>query len=210
MSLIRGNMIPSLLTVFSGVIILMDYYLRLPYIPDLSGFLKNTSVIIVTIAMIMGVINVFSIHSHHLIKRTSGQWLYSLSLLIPMIVMMIAGLTPPIATHAAYQWLFNTIQNRVGQAVYSILAFFLASAAFRAFRARNLEALILLVSGFVIMLSSAPVGAAVLPAITPLGEWFQSVPNMGAQRGIILTVAVGAITLGIRLFLGREKAAGGL
>ena len=92
--------------------------------------------------------------------------------------------------------------------MYSLLAFYMASAGYRAFRARSWEATILLFSGFVMMLSSAPIGSAIFPPITMIGEWFMSVPNMAAQRGLILSIATGSIALGIRVYLGRERLGG--
>ena len=208
MSGIKQSQIPVLLTLLVGLIIFADYYFKIQSISDAAGFFKNAALVIATIAIILGAINIISIHGNRMMKQTKGQWFYSLCLLVSMSIMVVTGLMPPFATHPIYTWFYDNVMARVGQAVYAVLAFYMASAGFRAFRARSWEATILLISGFIMLLSSAPVGSVILPQITPIGEWFMSVPNMAAQRGLILAIATGAITLGIRVYLGRERLGG--
>ena len=211
MSGIKGTGIPSTITLVVGLVIFAEYYASIPSIKELAGFLTNTAVAIASLAIILGAINVLSIHGGHVVKRTKreDQWFFSLCLLVPMFVTAVAGLIPPIATHPVYSWFFGYLYQKPVLAVSSILAFYIGSAAFRAFRARSVEATILLLAGCITILAGAPIGSAVLPQITPVGEWFMSVPNMAAQRGIILTSAVGAVALAVRVFIGRERLGGG-
>lgn len=59
------------------------------------------------------------------------------------------------------QSVFAGIVSPGDATIYSILAFFIASAAYRAFRARSLEATVLLAAGLIVMLGNAPVGEAI-------------------------------------------------
>jgi hypothetical protein len=67
--------------------------------------------------------------------------------------------------------------------MFALLAFFVASAAFRAFRARNAEAALLLVSAIIILIGRAPMG-----------------------RAIMLGAAIGALATGLRVILGLERS----
>src|SRR5512147_1512058 len=101
--------------------------------------------------------------------------------------------------------------------MFSLLAFYVASAAFRAFRVRNLEATILLVSAVIVMLGRIPLGDYIFSAFpggeTWLGrftEWMMDKPNTAAQRGIIIGAALGAASLSLRVILGIERSYLGL
>ena len=60
-----------------------------------------------------------------------------------------------------FQWMFQYIFSPLSATMFALLAFFVASASFRAFRARNFEASLLLVAGIIIMLGRVPVGSLI-------------------------------------------------
>jgi hypothetical protein len=99
----------------------------------------------------------------------------------------------------------------MGATMFSLLAFFIASAAFRAFKARNVTAVLLLATAFIVMLGRVPIGALItrsLPENMQLGsivEWILNIPNMAAQRGILMGVGLGMIATAIKIILGIER-----
>ena len=60
-----------------------------------------------------------------------------------------------------FQWMFKYIFSPLSATMFALLAFFIASASFRAFRARNFEASLLLVAGIIIMLGRVPIGSLI-------------------------------------------------
>ena len=100
--------------------------------------------------------------------------------------------------------------------MFSLLAFFIASAAYRAFRARTFEASLLLVTALIVMIGNVPIGdlfwntiLSGLPwdnGVSDTKQWILDNPNLSARRGIILGVSLGAISQSIRILLGIERS----
>jgi len=124
--------------------------------------------------------------------------------------------------------IFKNIFTPLGATMFSLLAFFMASAAFRAFRAKSIPATLLLISAFFVMLGRVPIGAFVgqwlepilMPFfslfpeswISPSTQWFSefagfimNVPNAAGQRAIMIGAALGMVAASLRIWIGLEK-----
>jgi hypothetical protein len=102
-------------------------------------------------------------------------------------------------------WIYNNMTSPIGAALYSLTAFYITSAAYRVFRARNWNAAVLLITGFIVLMMLIPVGAAIFPPIVPIGEWIRSFPSSAGFRGMIIGTSLGTIGLGVRIYTGRQK-----
>ncbi len=69
-----------------------------------------------------------------------------------------------------FDWIFNHVFVALDATMFSLLAFFIASAAFRAFRARTPEATALLIAGCIMMIGRVP-----------FGEWLGSVTVLSTE-----------------------------
>ncbi len=110
-------------------------------------------------------------------------------------------------------WMFDTFKVSMESTMYSMLAFFIASAAFRAFRARSVDASIMLIAAVVMMIGRVSFGEMIskwfsetwlfFPEAT---KWLQDVPVNAAKRAIFLGIALSVIALSIRVIFGIERS----
>jgi len=104
-----------------------------------------------------------------------------------------------------YNWWYLSIVAAISSTTHSMAVLLMATATYRAFRLRNWESVILFTGFLVYALGSGPIFEAALPALSDLRTWFMNVLNMAGQRAIVITAAVGAISLAIRTIIMREK-----
>lgn len=114
--------------------------------------------------------------------------------------------------------LFNGVFKAAQATMFSLLAFFVASASFRAFRIKSKEAALLMGSAFIVMLGNVPVGAiisrwlAFIPYIGPhidftaMKEWIMSYPSSAAQSSILIGAMLGYISASMKIILGVERS----
>jgi hypothetical protein len=105
-----------------------------------------------------------------------------------------------------YTWLVDHVFAPCNSTMFALLAFFIASAAFRAFRARNVEAALLLGAAIIIMIGRVPLGRAISEMLPWLSDWIIDVPNNAGRRAIMMGAALGAIATGLRVILGLERS----
>lgn len=119
-----------------------------------------------------------------------------------------------------FDWIFANIFFPLQATMFSLLAFFMASAAYRAFRIRSFQATLLLAAAVIVMLGRIPFGEMISPHVsesitgTPGGayllpwltNWIMDKPNSAGQSGIIIGAALGAAALSLRVILGLETS----
>jgi hypothetical protein len=109
-----------------------------------------------------------------------------------------------------YHWVMYAVVNPLSSVNYGILAFYMASTAARAFRARNTQSILLLATGFIVLLYQAPLTGAYAPWLEPIALYFGNTFGMAAGRMFLISVTVGAIVFGVRVLLGKETSVLGI
>ena len=198
--------LPVLITFVFGVALVLQYYV--PH-PASESFLQEVSLwnqIIAGFAIVLGVGSLLSTH-YLKIKRAEAGWGYSAVLFVSLFSVFGAGLwAEGKAAGTFFGWLYDYVLVALQGTMFSLLAFFVASAAYRAFRARTLEATILLSAAVLVMAGRVPLGEYVLPGVGHISDWIMNVPNTAAQRGILIGVSLGGIATSIKIIFGIERA----
>lgn len=205
-STIRRSL-PLVITFIAGLLAIGDYYFKVKDFNDfITQWMKFVN-IAAAFAVIIGYVTLTRIHARRLSQRREG-WYNSVALLVGMYAFYLLGVVfseGKFTAHPAYTYWFNNLYVPLDATIFSMLAFYIASAAYRAFRMRTVEATILLVSAVLVMLGRAPVGPAIWPTFGPLTSWIMAVPNSAGMRGITIGIALGVMSMGLRVLLGRER-----
>ena len=199
--------VPLILTFIVGMYPIFAFFVPHHVVSDLNDRLDTWLIIVAAFALPLGAVNVFMINFSKISKRSKG-WPYSIVILAGLVAMGAIGISGAYRQDSLsqFQYLFQNIVSPLQSTMFSLLSFYVASAAYRAFRARNLDAAILLVSAIVVMMGRIPFGDMLSKgSMTPLSEWLMTIPNTAAQRGIIIGAALGAASMSIRIILGIER-----
>ena len=210
--LFQSRTLPVFVAFGFGVIGIAIYYIPHASAQNLERELSLWLRIVLAFAYFLGLYSLANLHWERIRQRGSG-WGYSLVAYISFGVMFLfvifndgSGPFKPQAEAGGYQWLFQYVHVPCTSTMFSILAFFIASAAYRTFRARTPEAAILLVAAVIVMLGRVPVGRAIADFFPLASEWLMEVPNLAAKRGILLGVSLGAIATSLRIIFGIERS----
>lgn len=174
--------------------------------------------IIGAFALVLGLGSLFRTHWDKIRRRRRGEWPYSIVTLASFALMVWAGVfygtgegalgrrLVAVEDGALFQWLFDNVQVPLDATMFALLAFFIASAAYRTFRARNLEATLLLITAVIVMLGRVPLGEMMYERMPALYEWIMQYPAVAGKRGILFGVALGSIATSLRIILGIERS----
>jgi hypothetical protein len=216
--------VPILITFVVGVVLVVSFFI--PHQPfgklgeDFSVFFD----IIASFAFFLGGGNLVRIHLETVGKRKPG-WGYSGITLVSFFVTLFIGFSKignpwgiqgDLSEYGSpFYVIYESIFTPASATMYALLAFYVASASYRAFRAKNLEATVLLIAAFVILLGRTFVGA-VLTAWLPdslaflripnLANWILVTPNLSGQRAIMIGISLGIISTSLKLILGIERS----
>ncbi len=215
---------PLILAFCFGISPIIAFFINQKQVKEiLSAELDKWMIIIAGFALLLGIVNVVQNSVVKIKKRQSG-WFYAVVLLLGLFVMAFFGFfgalgffggigVRPDGTHTPFNWIATNMFIPLQSTMFALLAFYIASAAYRAFRAHNIEATILLAAGIIVMLGRIPFGDMLfnwIPGVeTPMSsltEWIMDKPNTAAQRGIIIGAALGAASMSLKVILGIERS----
>ncbi|HEV8712330.1 MAG TPA: hypothetical protein VGX03_05815 [Candidatus Binatia bacterium] len=198
--------LPVFITFVLGITFALQYYVPHPASEALLSEISVWNQIIAGFAAILGVASLLHVHYVKLRRREAG-WGYSAVLYLSMVSIVVVGFwSGGESEGTAFGWLYMYVLVALSSTMFSILAFFVASAAYRAFRARSLEATVLLAAAVFVMFGRVPLGEYLVSGVGQISDWIMSVPNTAARRGIIIGISLGGIATSIKIIFGLERA----
>jgi len=192
-----------MITFVAGMIMILQFFV--PATQSMGESLQEWYMIVASAAIFLGSANLLNVHIHK-IRYKAKNWKYSPVTIIGFFAMIVTGLAYGIEQGLPFDFMFQTMMVPMGATMFSLLAFFVASAAFRAFRASNWRATLLLASAFVVMLGRVPIGSMIWSKIPLVSEWIMQVPNLAGQRAVMIGAAMGMVATSLRMIFGIERS----
>ncbi len=196
--------LPVAIAFLSGFIMVIAFFIPEKNLENFSQNLLTFVTIVGGFTLLLGIVSILRANLQVVTKR-GKEWGFKFLLILTLLIMSISGVIWGTHEGTVYHWMFQNMQAPMMSTMFSLLAFFIASAAYRAFRARTKEATILLVTSVIVMLGRIPLGQFLWNKLPEYTDWIMAYPNLAVQRGIIIGAALGAAAMSLRIILGIER-----
>lgn len=207
--------IPLIITAVVGIAYILQYFIPHTPFDKVEHLFSDWLSIIAACAIWLGALNLLKLSLIKVYKRKK-DWFFSLVVIASWMTMALVGLLggPGFQEPGTkFDWLYNNIYTPLSATMFAMLAFYVASASYRAFRARNFQATLLLVSAFLVLSGRVLFDEIVfgfLPAdwkiLSTMSDFIMQVLNTAGQRAILIGIALGTVSTSLKIILGIERS----
>lgn len=222
--------IPLFITFFVGVLLLVAEFIPHRPFGSISGSLENWFQIISAFAMVLGALSLFKVNLMK-IRDRQPDWGYYLISLISFLLMVGFGFAfgkggqhgifgngqfiSGWLGEKPFDYLFDNIYQHLSASMFALLAFFIASAAYRAFIARTFESWLLLIAALLVMLGRTSLASTLTGWLPPnlsflhlpnIADFIMKYPNTAGQRAVMIAAGLGIVGSSLRIILGIERS----
>ena len=192
------RILPISLAAACGLLTLVDFFIPHPVIDVLGAKLVEGVMILAAFALLLGVLNLLGTHGRRVV---GGRGNHGLSLVLIMALLASLAIGTAMPGSVAMSWLFDYLYYPLQSSMAALLAFFLVSAIYRAFRLRTVEAAILLLTSLVMLALQLPFAASLSRHLPLVKDWLYRIPVTAGARGILLGTALGTVATSLRILL---------
>lgn len=221
--------LPLFITFVAGLMMMVQFFL--PAWNQWGDRFLTWFNILAAVAYVLGAGSLFVVNGK-IIQRRGRDWPYKAVLLLSLATTLVVGLfwryshesglmgwmnpsVLPTDEGTWFDFMFQYIYTPLSATMFSLLAFFIASASFRAFRARSIESTLLLVTAFIVMIFRVPLGELLWYHLPVLGnynigklieDFIMNGFNAAGQRAVLLGASIGLISVSLKIMLGIERS----
>lgn len=197
--------ISTAIAISFGLLVLLGIF-----IPDLADFrnrILNWAMLLAAMALLLGLLNLAQVHWQRV--RGREKPVYSAVLIIAMVVTFAVTLLQG-SDSATAEWIFNYLVVPIETSLMAVLAVSLTLAAARVFQQRTeLMNIVFIATLLLLLVGAGPLFGVELPYFTRVvNPYINNVLALGAMRGLLIGVALGTITTGVRILIGADRPYG--
>src|SRR5258705_5739354 len=148
---------PLVVTFLTGSLLIAIFFIPQYRAQQTQSIILEWADVVYTFALVLGSVSLWVMHQKKVQQKGEG-WIYSVVTLVALLGVTAFGVIQGVEAGTVVGRVYNMVNAPLASTMFSLLAFFIASAAFRAFRARNVEATLLLVTAIVMMVGRVSVG----------------------------------------------------
>ena len=209
--------LPLTITAGIGLLMILSFFVPHQVIAVPADFIQASAIIVLAFSYFLGGANLL---------RVNIDGIYKLVLVVSLVATVAIGFVEGkgfLDQGRISKWIYDNLYSPMQATMFALLAFFIASAAFRAFRIRTLEAGLLAAAALIVMMGRVPLGNVLtdwlfglrwLPFpgvphdlhLSTIQEWIMDVPQNAAKRAILIGAALGVMATGLRVILGIERS----
>src|SRR5262245_30144768 len=206
--------IPLFLTFLFGLFFIVTFFFDTDFINFATEPVNDWVSIIIAFTYVLGLGNVLRIHSKKVARKEEG-WPNSLATIAGVLGMLVFGILIWIPAQFApdagwavwtgmqpgsvFNWFYDAVYTPMQSTMFALLAFFISSAAFRAFRVRSAPAAMLAITGLLLIVGGVSLGEAVWSRFPDFTSWIMEVLQNAGKRAILIGAALGAIATGVKI-----------
>lgn len=196
----------SVLTLF----LLASWFTVDPTVSKGASILKAWLGILFNVSFLFGIVVLLRLHTVRLYQRKPGLWAYSVLTLGSFIVTIALGFGLGTSKNPAWDYVIDIFFTFPSTVFYGMVAFYVVTSCYRAFRMRNLDAATLLICAIFGLSTSSTIMETYLPFSVLFGNWLINVPTLAGNRVLAITLGLGAVALGVRAILWQQKTFAGI
>ncbi|MFO0827793.1 MAG: hypothetical protein U0572_06535 [Phycisphaerales bacterium] len=219
--------IPVLIVAATGIVLMLSFFS--PRLEAAGETATEWFTILAAVAYVLGGGSLLKAQLEAISARRAG-WGYAAITLVAFFVTLVAGLGKigvrpqeqyplytwsgdPEATYGMLGWIYAYLLSPLTGTMFALLAFYVASAAFRAFRAKNIEAALLLGTAFIVLIArtaiarltdSLPEALSFLKLDNVLG-WIMQYISTAGSRAVVIGIALGIAATSLRILMGIDR-----
>lgn len=221
--------LPVLVCFTVGVLFVAQYFVPTWWSKEANAQASNWAKVVTGFSYLIGLQSLLHLHLQRM-RRGAAGWGYSVLVFVGFACMVVFGLAGEFEKLASivfrreltfahsfqgytdegkgtiYEWMLHYLYNPAMATMFSLLAFFIASAAYRTFRARTVESAFLLVAALIVIFGRTPLAAAISSAFPAAADWIMTFPNTAVKRGLMIGVSLGMVGTALRVIFGIERA----